>query len=111
MVFKYPYTYYHIHTIHIHTYKWILHVILIFIGLNSAVMRIMDFDDEDSLICTVCGQSLGTGGGGGPSSCSLGGAFPEERSLVHKASESKIKRSWSSKLLFFYHYQLMFKIS
>lgn len=67
----------------------------------GAVMRIVDFDDEDSLICTVCGQSLGTGGGGGPSSCSLGGAFPEERSLVHKASESKIKRSWSSKLLFF----------
>lgn len=89
MLFKHPYTYYHIQI----KYKWILHVILIFIGHNSAVMRIMDFDDEDSLICTVCGQSLGTGGGGGPSSCSLGGAFPEERSLVHKASESKIKQS------------------
>lgn len=74
---------------------------MIFIGLNSAVMRIMDFDDEDSLICTVCGQSLGTGGGGGPSSCSLGGAFPEERSLVHKASESKIKQSYSLLNYFF----------
>lgn len=56
----------------------------------------MDFD-EDSLICAVCGQSLGTGRGGGPSPCSLGGAFPKERSLVHKASESNIKQSWSFK--------------
>lgn len=56
----------------------------------------MDFD-EDSLICAVCGQSLGTGWGGGPSPCSLGGAFPKERSLVHKASESNIKQSWSFK--------------
>lgn len=56
----------------------------------------MDFD-EDSLICTVCGKSLGTGWGGGPSPCSLGGAFPKERSLVHKASESNIKQSWSFK--------------
>lgn len=76
----------------------------------SAVIRIMDFD-EDSLICAVWGQSLGTGGGGGPSSCSLGGAFPKERSLVHKASESNIKRSWSSKLFNFFLLLSMFKIS
>lgn len=68
----------------------------------------MDFD-EDSLICTVRGQSLGTGRGGGPSPCSLGGAFPKERSLVHKASESNIKQSWSFKLFnfFFYYYQCL----
>lgn len=71
----------------------------------------MDFD-EDSLICTVCGQSLGTGRGGGPSPCSLGGAFPEERSLVHKASESNIKQSWSFKLFnFFFLLLSMIKIS
>lgn len=68
----------------------------------------MDFD-EDSLICAVCGQSLGTGWGGGPSPCSLGGAFPKERSLVHKASESNIKQSWSFKLFnfFSYYYQCL----